>query len=116
MAAQEHPLQPRFATIPVVCREIAHLGISLFRALCISARMAVGYLLGLHPMDFNAWFEAYVGGRWYTFDPTQSEPRGGRVVAHGQDATDVAIYNQYGPSVYPRDMSVSVEELPEPIR
>lgn len=97
-----------------VCREIAHLGISLCRALCIPARMAVGYLLGLQPMDFHAWFEAYVGGRWYTFDPTQSEPRGGRVVvAYGQDAADVAIYNQFGPSVYPRHMRVSVEQLPD---
>lgn len=55
-----------------VCRELAHLGIALCRALCIPARMVVGYLHGLKPMDFHAWFEAYVGGRWYTFDPTQA--------------------------------------------
>ena len=50
-------------------------------ALDIPARMVVGYLHGLEPMDLHAWFEAYVGGRWYTFDATQGEPRGGRVVA-----------------------------------
>jgi transglutaminase-like putative cysteine protease len=95
-----------------VCRELAHLGIALCRALCIPARMAVGYLHGLKPMDFHAWFEAYVGGRWYTFDPTQSSPKGGRVtVAYGRDAADVAIFNQFGPALFPREMSVHVEAL-----
>jgi transglutaminase-like putative cysteine protease len=95
-----------------VCRELAHLGIALCRGLCIPARMVVGYLHQLEPMDFHAWFEAYVGGRWYTFDATQSEPKGGRVtVAYGRDAADVAIFNQFGPALYPREMSVSVEML-----
>ena len=95
-----------------VCRELAHLGIALCRGLCIPARMVVGYLHQLEPMDFHAWFEAYVGGRWYTFDATQSEPKGGRVtVAYGRDAADVAIFNQFGPALYPREMSVSVEVL-----
>jgi transglutaminase-like putative cysteine protease len=97
-----------------VCRDLAHLGISLCRALCIPARMVVGYLYGLQPMDFHAWFEAYVAGRWYTFDPTQLEPRGGRViVAYGQDASDVAIFNQFGPPLYPTHMSVCVDRLLE---
>lgn len=97
-----------------VCRDLAHLGIALCRALCIPARMVVGYLHGLRPMDFHAWFEAYVGGRWYTFDPTQPEPRGGRViVAYGHDAADVAIFTQFGPPLCPIHMSVSVERLPE---
>jgi len=96
-----------------VCRELAHLGIALCRGLCIPARMVVGYLHGLQPMDFHAWFEAYVGGRWYTFDPTQTQPRGGRVtVAYGRDAADVAIFNQFGPALFPREMSVRVEMLP----
>jgi transglutaminase-like putative cysteine protease len=74
--------------------------------------MVVGYLHGLVPMDFHAWFEAYVGGRWYTFDATQPYARGGRVtVAYGHDAADVAIYNQFGPGLYPREMSVHVELL-----
>jgi transglutaminase-like putative cysteine protease len=98
-----------------VCREIAHLGIALCRSLCIPARMVVGYLHGLEPMDFHAWFEAYVDGRWYTFDPTQPSPRGGRVVvAYGHDAADVAIFNQFGPPLYPRQMTVWVEPLPKP--
>lgn len=98
-----------------VCRELAHLGIALCRGLCIPARMVVGYLYGLKPMDFHAWFEAYVGGRWYTFDPTQTNPIGGRVtVAYGRDAADVAIFNQYGPALYPREMVVRVELLNAP--
>jgi transglutaminase-like putative cysteine protease len=95
-----------------VCRDLAHLGIALCRALCIPARMVVGYLHGLQPMDFHAWFEAYVGGHWYTFDATQDVPRGGRVtVAHGHDAADVAIFNQFGPALSPTVMQVSVELL-----
>ncbi|WP_286806531.1 MULTISPECIES: transglutaminase family protein [unclassified Marinimicrobium] len=98
-----------------VCRDFAHLGIALCRGLCIPARMVVGYLHKLEPMDFHAWFEAYVGGRWYTFDPTQSEPRGGRVtVAYGRDAADVAIFSQFGPALYPTRMHVHVEQLPGP--
>jgi transglutaminase-like putative cysteine protease len=81
-----------------VCRDFAHVGMALTRALRIPARMVVGYLLGLDPMDLHAWFEAYVGGRWYTFDPTQDGPRGGRVVlAYGRDAADVAFISNYGP-------------------
>ena len=95
-----------------VCRDLAHLGIALCRALCIPARMVVGYLHGLQPMDFHAWFEAYVGGRWYTFDPTQAKPVGGRVIiAYGHDAADVAVFSQFGPSLYPYEMSVKVEHL-----
>ncbi len=98
-----------------VCRELAHLGIALCRGLCIPARMVVGYLHQLEPMDFHAWFEAYVGGRWYTFDATQPKPIGGRVtVAYGRDAADVAIFNQFGPALYPREMSVHVEILDSP--
>lgn len=95
-----------------VCRELAHLGIALCRGLCIPARMVVGYLHGLKPMDFHAWFEAYVGGRWYTFDPTQPQPVGGRItVAYGRDAADVAIFTQFGPALFPQEMSVQVEML-----
>ena len=98
-----------------VCRELAHLGIALCRSLCIPARIAVGYLHGLEPMDFHAWFEAYVGGRWYTFDATQGAPRGGRVtIGYGRDAADVAIFNQFGPAQYPRAMEVRIEKLDAP--
>jgi transglutaminase-like putative cysteine protease len=81
-----------------VCRDFAHVGIALTRALRIPARMVVGYLLGLEPMDLHAWFEAYLGGRWYTFDATQACPSGGRVVlAYGRDAADVSFISNYGP-------------------
>jgi len=94
-----------------VCRDFAHLGIALCRALCIPARMVVGFLHELQPMDFHAWFEAYVGGRWYTFDATQAEPRGGRVtVAYGRDAADVAIFTQFGPALIPEIMQVRVTQ------
>ncbi len=80
-----------------VCRDYAHVGITLCRSLRIPARMVVGYLHGLEPMDLHAWFEAFLDGRWYTFDPTQSAPRGGRiVVAYGRDAADVAFLTSYG--------------------
>ena len=80
-----------------VCRDFAHVGIALCRALQVPARMVVGYLHGLDPMDMHAWFEAFVGGRWYTFDPTQDSARGGRiVVAYGRDAADVAFLSNYG--------------------
>lgn len=91
-----------------VCRDFAHLGIALCRSLLIPARMVVGYLHGLEPMDQHAWFEAFVGGRWYTFDATQAEPRGGRlIVAYGRDAADVAITTLFGP-IQLKGMSVSV--------
>ena len=81
-----------------VCRDFAHLGIALCRCLDIPARMVVGYLYDLDPMDLHAWFEAYVGGRWFTFDATQRIPKGNRVaVAYGRDAADVALVTQFGP-------------------
>ena len=80
-----------------VCRDFAHVGIALCRSLQIPARMVVGYLHGLEPMDLHAWFEAFLGGRWYTFDATQDAPRGGRIVlAYGHDAADVAFISDYG--------------------
>ncbi|MCZ6889000.1 MAG: transglutaminase family protein [Gammaproteobacteria bacterium] len=93
-----------------VCRDLAQVAIALCRALCIPARLVVGYLHELDPMDIHAWFEAFVGGEWYTFDPANPNPRGARIaIAHGRDATDVAIYNQYGPLLLPNDMHVTVE-------
>lgn len=95
-----------------VCRDLSHLGIALCRSLTIPTRLVVGYRHGLVPMDMHAWFEAYVGGRWYSFDATQPELSGGYVaIGFGRDAADVALYNQYGPPVYPRSHKVSVERL-----
>jgi transglutaminase-like putative cysteine protease len=83
-----------------VCRDFTHLGISLCRSLSIPARMVVGYLHELKPMDLHAWFEAYVDGRWYTFDATQTQPKGHRItVAYGRDAADVAFVTQFGPAI-----------------
>jgi transglutaminase-like putative cysteine protease len=57
-----------------VCRDLSHIGLSFCRALRIPARMVVGYLYQLDPMDLHAWFEAFLGGRCYTFDATQDQP------------------------------------------
>ncbi|GAB2189087.1 transglutaminase family protein [Sessilibacter sp. MAH1] len=92
-----------------VCRDLSHLGIALCRSLCIPTRMVVGYFHTLNPMELHAWFEAYVSGRWYTFDATQDTKKGGYVaIGYGRDAADVAIYNQFGPSVFPYEETVSV--------
>ena len=92
-----------------VCRDLSHLGIALCRSLSIPARMVVGYLYGLQPMDLHAWFEAYVGDRWYSFDATQSGINGAYVaIGYGRDAADVAVYNQFGPALSPIGQQVSV--------
>jgi transglutaminase-like putative cysteine protease len=87
-----------------VCRDFAHLAITLSRCMNIPARYCTGYLgdIGVPPdatpMDFSAWFEAYLGGRWYTFDARHNMPRIGRIpMARGRDATDVAIVTSFGP-------------------
>ena len=89
-----------------VCRDYAHLAIALCRCLNIPARYCTGYLgdIGVPPvaapMDFAGWFEAYIGGAWYTFDARNNEPRIGRVlIAQGRDAADVAISMSFGPNV-----------------
>lgn len=97
-----------------VCRDLAHLGMALCRGLCIPSRMVVGYLFGLQPMDMHAWFEAYVGDRWYTVDPTQTNLTGSRLaVAYGRDAADVATFTQFGDLVVPTREFVSVEQFAE---
>ena len=98
-----------------VCRDLAHTAMALCRSLCIPARLVVGYLHGLEPMDVHAWFQAFVGGRWCTFDPTMPpDCENARIsIACGRDAADVAIYNQFGPLLLPADMQVAVKPLPE---
>jgi transglutaminase-like putative cysteine protease len=88
-----------------VCRDYAHLAIALCRCMNIPARYATGYLgdIGVPvsnaPMDFSAWFEAYLGGRWFTFDARHNIPRVGRIVmARGRDAADCAITTTFGQS------------------
>ena len=95
-----------------VCRDMAHLGIAMCRSISIPARMVVGYLAELEPMDLHAWFEAYVGGQWYTFDPTQEHLDNPRLaIAHGRDAADVAIYHSFGPLPLTSSAVVEVEKL-----
>jgi len=95
-----------------VCRDLAQLAIALCRSISIPARLVVGYLYQLEPMDLHAWFEAYIGGRWYTFDPTQSDLRGGRVIiAFGRDAADVSIFHQFGVGCQLNSMDVQVNLL-----
>jgi transglutaminase-like putative cysteine protease len=86
-----------------VCRDYAHLAITLCRCMNIPARYVNGYLgdigvpIAPEPMDFSAWFEAYLGGRWYTFDARHNVQRMGRiVVACGRDAADVPLINTFG--------------------
>lgn len=81
-----------------VCRDFAHFGIALCRSLNIPARMIAGYLYQLKPMDLHAWFEAFVGDQWYTFDATQKRTTGNRIaIAYGRDAADVALVTNFGP-------------------
>lgn len=87
-----------------VCRDFAHLAITLCRCMNIPARYVNGYLgdIGVPvdpaPMDFSAWLEVFLDGKWYTFDPRHNMPRIGRVViARGRDATDVPLLHSFGP-------------------
>ncbi len=90
-----------------VCRDYAHLAVALCRCLNVPARYAMGFLGDIRtpvvrePMDFSAWFEAYLdgpgGGRWYAFDARHNTPRVGRVVlAYGRDAADCALSTSFG--------------------
>src|SRR5271157_1109476 len=88
-----------------VCRDYAHLAVAFCRCMNIPARYCTGYLgdIGVPPpygpMDFAAWFEAYLDGAWHVFDPRNNMPRAGRVLmARGRDAVDVAITNTFGPN------------------
>lgn len=86
-----------------VCRDFAHLAITLCRCMNIPARYVNGYLgdIGVPadpaPMDFSAWMEVWLDGKWYTFDARHNKPRIGRVViARGRDATDVPLLHTFG--------------------
>jgi transglutaminase-like putative cysteine protease len=101
-----------------VCRDFAHLSIAFCRAMNIPARYCTGYLsdLGTLPPygagDFAAWFEAWIGGRWHTFDPRNNVPRVGRILmARGRDASDVAIATTFGPNIL-ESFRVWTDELP----
>jgi transglutaminase-like putative cysteine protease len=101
-----------------VCRDYAHLAVAFCRAMNIPARYCTGYLgdIGVPlvgEMDFSAWFEVYLGDRWYAFDARNNRPRIGRVLmARGRDATDVAISNAFGAAILAGFKVVSVD-LPD---
>jgi transglutaminase-like putative cysteine protease len=102
-----------------VCRDFAHLTVSLCRCLNIPARYVNGYLgdIGVPrdpaPMDFSAWVEVFVDGRWFTVDARHNEPRIGRIVlAYGRDAADVPMIHSFGPHVL-GEFTVITEEVHE---
>jgi transglutaminase-like putative cysteine protease len=102
-----------------VCRDFTHLAIALCRCLNIPARYCNGYLgdIGVPrdpaPMDFNAWFEVFLGGRWFTFDARHNQPRIGRIViARGRDAADVPMITTFGSHAL-RRFAVVTEEIKE---
>jgi transglutaminase-like putative cysteine protease len=102
-----------------VCRDFAHLAVTFCRGMNIPARYCTGYLgdIGVSPvpdpMDFSAWFEAYLGKRWYTFDARHNVPRIGRILmARGRDAADVALSTSFGRSALAQ-FTVITEEIPE---
>ena len=88
-----------------VCRDFTHLAITFCRCMNIPARYCTGFLGDIRvpppygPMDFAAWMEVYLDGKWYTFDPRNNTPRIGRIlIARGRDAADVPISNTFGPN------------------
>jgi transglutaminase-like putative cysteine protease len=87
-----------------VCRDFAHIAVALCRCMNIPTRYANGFLgdIGVPadpaPMDYNAWFEVFLDGRWFTFDARHNQPRIGRItVARGRDATDIPLATSFGP-------------------
>ena len=101
-----------------VCRDYAHLAITLCRCMNIPARYCTGYMgdIGIPVegvMDFSGWFEAYLGGAWHTLDARHNRPRIGRILmARGRDATDTAITTSFGMN-YLAGFKVITEEMPE---
>lgn len=99
-----------------VCRDFAHLAVTFCRCMNIPARYCTGYLPDIAvpvvlPMDYAAWFEAYIGGEWHMFDPRNNTPRIGRILmARGRDAADVAISTTFGPSAL-EQFTVICEEI-----
>lgn len=94
-----------------VCRDYAHMGITLCRALQIPARYVSGYAVGLEPPDFHGFFEAYLGSRWYLFDATRMAPKEGLVrIGTGRDAADAAFSNNIGEADLEK-MEISAREL-----
>ncbi|MEY4194473.1 MAG: hypothetical protein RLZZ226_841 [Pseudomonadota bacterium] len=103
-----------------VCRDYTHLAITFCRCMGIPARYATGYLGDIRvplapPMDFSAWFEAYLGGAWHTFDARNNQPRVGRILmARGRDAADVALTTTFGKHVL-KCFEIWADEVPDEV-
>ena len=104
-----------------MCRDMAHLGVTFCRALGIPARYVCGYMpdIGIPgpypPMDFHAWFEVWLGDRWWTLDGRYNTPRIGRIpIGRGRDAADVAMITTYGSATL-RGMTVRADEQAEAV-
>ena len=102
-----------------VCRDFTHLAVTLCRCLNIPARYCTGYIANINnslasdEMDFAAWFEAYLDGRWFTFDPRNNRNLAGRIlIARGRDAADVPISNAFGDNQLNR-FGVFIRQLSE---
>ena len=100
-----------------MCRDFAHLGVTFCRALGIPARYVFGYMpdIGIPgpfpPMDFHAWFEVWLGERWWTYDARFNTPRIGRLpIGRGRDAIDVAMVTTYGDATL-ETMTVWADEI-----
>jgi transglutaminase-like putative cysteine protease len=105
-----------------VCRDFTHLAITLCRCLNIPARYVNGYLgdIGVPPdpapMDFNAWFEVYLGDAWFTYDARHNQRRIGRLpIARGRDACDVPMLQTFGPHLL-KTFKIVTEEVVDPDR
>ena len=101
-----------------VCRDFAHLAIALCRCMNIPARYCTGYLgdigvpVDVNPMDFSAWGEVFLDGRWYTMDARHNHPRIGRIVmGRGRDAADVAMSTAFGVANLKRFQVVTNEKV-----
>jgi len=100
-----------------VCRDYTHLAIALCRALSIPARYVGGYALGLEPMDFHACFEAYLGGQWYIFDPTDGiAPDRIAIIARGRDAANAPLTTIFGKvNAHPVKVTCEAALAPQPM-
>lgn len=101
-----------------VCRDFTHLAVAFCRAMNIPARYCTGYLSDIGeeppyaPMDFAAWMEVYLGGKWWVFDPRNNAPRTGRIlIAQGRDAADVPLIHSFGDNML-MSFRVWCDELP----
>ena len=100
-----------------VCRDFAHLAVAFCRCMNIPTRYCTGYISDIgqpqpwEPMDFAAWIEVWLGGRWHTFDPRNNARRIGRIlIATGRDAADVPLTHTFGPNIL-ADFRVWTDEI-----